>query len=205
MKLAGSDGVEPAYGGGMPTGRRSSASAGRAAALALLAAFLAVAVLAVAAVNAASERFIRTIVGDDGHRRVIDGDGQLIRFDGAGAEAWWNRYRAERLRTHRLRLQLRRERRILLTNPDVVEAINLAAATYGHSAELWSKARCETGGTFSPRSLNSSSGASGLFQFLYSTWSSTPYARFSVWSPYANALAAGWMHANGRGGEWSCR
>jgi hypothetical protein len=38
-----------------------------------------------------------------------------------------------------------------------------------------------------------------------STWRSTPYGVFSVWSPYANALAAGWMHLNGRGGEWSCQ
>ena len=47
--------------------------------------------------------------------------------------------------------------------------------------------------------------SSGLYQFLPSTWASTPYAGFRVDSPYANALAAGWMHAHGRGGEWSCR
>ena len=104
-----------------------------------------------------------------------------------------------------LRLELRRQRRILLENPDVVEAINLACATYGSCETLWRRARCETGGTLSPRSLNGSSGAAGLYQFLESTWATTPYARFSVWSPYANALAAGWMEAHGRGGEWACR
>ena len=88
---------------------------------------------------------------------------------------------------------------------EVVRAINLAAATYGHRAELWRKARCETGGTFSPTAYNRSSGATGLFQFLASTWRSTPYAAFSRDDPYANALAAGWMHAHGRGGEWVCR
>jgi hypothetical protein len=95
----------------------------------------------------------------------------------------------------------------------VVEAISLAAATYGHGAELWRKARCETGGTYDPRSRNPRAvatkygpeHASGLFQFLPSTWRQTPYARFSIWSPFASALAAGWMHAHGRGGEWSCR
>jgi hypothetical protein len=87
----------------------------------------------------------------------------------------------------------------------VAEAINLAAATYGHAEELWRKARCETAGTWNPRSYNPSSGASGLFQFLPSTWQSTPYRRFSIWNPYASALAAGWMHAHGRGHEWACQ
>jgi len=119
----------------------------------------------------------------------------------------------------RARLKLRRTRRllyvshvrqrqlgrVLLHTTSVQEAIDLSCVVYGYSCStLWRKARCETGGTLSPRSYNSS-GASGLFQFLGSTWRSTPFARFSVWSPYANALAAGWMHAHGRGGEWVCR
>lgn len=88
---------------------------------------------------------------------------------------------------------------------DVVEAINLACAAYGDCETLWRRAKCETGGTLNPRSFNRSSGASGLFQFLPSTWATTPYRVFSVWSPYANALAAGWMNTHGRGGEWACR
>jgi hypothetical protein len=87
----------------------------------------------------------------------------------------------------------------------VVAAINLSCATYGHCAELWRKARCETGGTFDPRAINPGSGAAGLFQFLPSTWASTPYRMFSMMSPYASALAAGWMHEQGRGGEWACQ
>ena len=86
----------------------------------------------------------------------------------------------------------------------VVSAINLACATYGHCAELWRKAKCETGGTFDPHAYNPS-GASGLFQFIASTWQTTPYRNFSRTDPYASALAAGWMHSVGRGGEWSCR
>lgn len=95
---------------------------------------------------------------------------------------------------------------------DVVEALRLAVVTYGHGDELWRKARCETAGTFDPRSRNPRAvstkhgpeHASGLFQFLPSTWAQTPYRRLSIWSPYASAMAAGWMHAHGRGGEWSC-
>jgi hypothetical protein len=190
---------------------RAPRAVGRAAAVLILSAFLAVVLFAVVAIGSTSDAVVRVIVGDDGHQRTYV-DGELVRFDGAGPERWANHARAMRRladeRAARLELMRRRlvaERRVLLHDPAVAEAINLAVATYGFGSTLWRKADCETGGTFSPRALNSRSGAEGLFQFLPGTWASTPYGRFSVWSPYANALAAGWMHAHGRGGEWSCR
>lgn len=137
----------------------------------------------------------------DGHHRLV-GHGQ-IRFDGAGPERWAQRFHREQREVTGLRRQLRRQRRALLATPTVTEAINLAAATYGNGATLWRKARCESG--LNPSAHNGWSTASGLFQFLDSTWASTPYAGFSILSPYANALAAGWMHAHGRGGEWVCQ
>lgn len=120
------------------------------------------------------------------------------RIEGIGVRGW-------HARAVRNRRQINRMRHHYLELPSVVEAVNLACVVYGNCATLWRKARCETGGTFSARSFNSGSGASGLFQFLPSTWRGTPFGRFSVWSPYANALAAGWMHVHGRGGEWTCR
>jgi hypothetical protein len=184
------------------------------AATTLMCSLGAVVAIAVAAVDAASSEpatpAARTAQGGDGHRRTI-GEGQ-IRFDGAGPELWAARARRNRLEADALRAEvkslrnsLRRERRVLLSRPNVVEALNLACATYGHCTTLWRKARCETGGSFDPRSRNRSSGAAGLLQFLPSTWETTPYGRFSIWSPYANALAAGWMHAQGRGSEWACK
>lgn len=99
---------------------------------------------------------------------------------------------------------IRAQRRALRYDSNVVEAINLASATWGVSgATLWRKATCES--RLRSYARNRSSRASGLFQFLPSTFASTPYARFSIFSPYANALAAGWMHRVGRGGEWVCR
>jgi hypothetical protein len=152
-----------------------------------------------------------TAAGDDVNDARKVGYGQ-IRFRGLGPERWAQRWRitqrelvATRARVVVLRRELRAQRRIVLRRPQVVEAVNLACVTYGYCATLWRKARCETGGTFSPGAYNADSAASGLFQFLPSTWDSTPYARLSVWSPYANALAAGWMHSAGRGGEWTCR
>lgn len=182
----------------------------------ILAVFIAVVVLATVAVDATSDVVVRAVIGADGHRRTYAGR-ELVRFDGLGPERWARRARtlrrladararelAEQAHAVRvLRRQLAGERRVLRHDPTVREAIDLAAATYGNGSTLWRKAGCETGGTYNPRAYNSST-ASGLFQFLPSTWASTPYAGFSIWSPYASALAAGWMHAHGRGGEWSC-
>ncbi len=87
-------------------------------------------------------------------------------------------------------------------------AIRLASITYNvPESQMIAVARCETGSTFSPRSYNGSSGASGLFQFLRSTWAHTPYASFSVFNAHANALAAAWLFVrDGRSWrEWSCR
>jgi hypothetical protein len=126
----------------------------------------------------------------------------LFRSHSAGYWEWRLRQRTRQLRTALVRFKVLR--RHIVHRPETVEAINLACVVYGSCSTLWRKAACETGGTFSPVAYNPS-GASGLFQFLPSTWRSTPFGRFSIWSPYANALAAGWMHAQGRGSEWACR
>lgn len=77
---------------------------------------------------------------------------------------------------------------------------------------LLRKARCESG--LNPYAINGSpfnrapvvtSKSSGLMQFMPGTWRTTPYARRSIWSAKWNALAGGWMHRVGRGGEWVCR
>jgi len=96
----------------------------------------------------------------------------------------------------------------LLAIPTHVQhALRLASTAYGVPlVEMVTVARCETGGTFDPRAYNSSSGASGLFQFLPSTWQRTPYLSFSPFDPYANALAAAYLVRRDHGwSEWSCR
>lgn len=116
--------------------------------------------------------------------------------------AWW------RARAVRNRKTINRLKRVLLHRPSSVEALRLAAVTYGVPYRtLYWKASCEsTGGDgLYAKAKNPTSTASGLGQFLDSTWESTPYAGFSPFSPYANALAMGWMHSPdvGRGGEWA--
>jgi hypothetical protein len=96
----------------------------------------------------------------------------------------------------------RRLIRTLAHRPSTNEAITLACITYGSCSTLWRRARCESG--LNRYAVNSWSGASGLFQFLPSTFRTTPFRGMSIFSPYANAMAAGWMQSVGRGGEWVC-
>ena len=50
---------------------------------------------------------------------------------------------------------------------------------------------------------NSSSGAAGLYQFMPTTWASTPYHRYSRYSPRWAPLAAMWMWKHGGYHHWS--
>lgn len=89
---------------------------------------------------------------------------------------------------------------------DASYAISLASSVFGVSrSDMWSVASCETGGTFSPYSRNSSSTASGLFQFLDSTWANQGIAGFSVYDPVANALGAARIVAHQGWRQWVCR
>lgn len=131
----------------------------------------------------------------------------VILFDGHGAEWWAREYR-------RLERRTKREAR-----RDVHYALRLAAAAFGDGravdrpvtlAELRAVSRCES--TWNPFSVNRSSGASGLFQFLGSTWRGSWGAQrfhalgFSVFDPVANALAAAQtVSRDGDWGQWVCK
>ncbi len=97
--------------------------------------------------------------------------------------------------------QYQNARRTLMASSSVTEAINLAGTVYGSTSTLWALARCES--TLNPSAKNAS-GSSGLMQFMPSTFAGTPFGGFSIWSPYANAMAAGWMLQQGRRSEWVC-
>ncbi len=57
----------------------------------------------------------------------------------------------------------------------------------------------ESGGN--PYAQNAS-GASGLFQFMPSTWRGTPYGHCSIWDAKYQCYAAAWMFSQGRQREW---
>lgn len=80
-----------------------------------------------------------------------------------------------------------------------------AFASLGSAAQQWALrvARCES--NYNPYAVNRSSGASGLFQFLPSTWAGTPQRAQSVFDPLANAQAAAWLYQRYGPSQWSCK
>lgn len=137
--------------------------------------------------------------------------------DGHGVKWWANRAHENAQavrwqRKHAAELTRRLSARIAPLRPGYATIIRLAAVTYGQPFEdMWRVAICEsedfrlaTQGRNSVPVWNGEY-ATGLYQFLPSTWASTPYAKFDILDPVASALAAGWMWQHGRRGEWACR
>jgi soluble lytic murein transglycosylase-like protein len=89
--------------------------------------------------------------------------------------------------------------------PDIAQDIYDAFSPQGQAAVQWAMnvAWCES--RYHPTSVNSSSGASGLFQFLPSTWAFTPYAAYSPFDPKFNALAAAWLYRRDGPSQWVCQ
>jgi len=87
----------------------------------------------------------------------------------------------------------------------IAKIINDAFGPLGPAAVQWAinVAYCES--RYHPNSVNSSSGASGLFQFMPSTWSGTPWASQSPFDPVANAQAAAWLYSHYGPGRWTCQ
>jgi len=133
----------------------------------------------------------------------------------AQAEAWaqeydqgWNAYQA------RLEAQAEADaqaaRIAALSNhpppPAYIGKIIIDAfSPLGAGAVQWAinVAYCES--RYHPNSVNSSSGASGLFQFLPSTWAFTPEHASSPFDPAANAQAAAWLYARDGPSQWVCQ
>jgi hypothetical protein len=87
---------------------------------------------------------------------------------------------------------------------EILDYIAKAAKKYGQSKSAMVRvARCES--ALDPCAVNRSGPYYGLFQFLKSTWKTTPYGDHDIYDPKAQALAAGWMWKRGRKDEWSCK
>ena len=86
---------------------------------------------------------------------------------------------------------------------EIVRIIYAAADRYGQSRSAMLRvAECES--NLDPYAVNPS-GSYGLFQFIRSTWKSTPYGNRDIFDPEANANAAAWMWSEGRKSEWVCQ
>jgi hypothetical protein len=78
-------------------------------------------------------------------------------------------------------------------------------AVFGNSPGLsWALrvANCES--HYNPLAVNRSSGASGLFQFMPSTWNAN-FPGQNIWDPYAQAKGALVFYNAGRQSAWTCK
>jgi uncharacterized protein YraI len=86
---------------------------------------------------------------------------------------------------------------------EIVRIIYAAADRYDQSrSDMLRVAECES--NLDPLAVNPS-GSYGLFQFIRTTWKSTPYGKEDIFNPEANANAAAWMWSEGRKSEWVCQ
>lgn len=83
----------------------------------------------------------------------------------------------------------------------VVQMIISAFGRVGAISWALAVARCESG--YNPGAYNPS-GASGIFQFLPSTWAETPFASYSPFNAWANVQAAVWLYQHDGPGQWQC-
>ncbi len=87
---------------------------------------------------------------------------------------------------------------------EILDFIAKAAKKYGQSNNAMVRvARCES--SLNPCAYSKSGPYYGLYQFLKSTWKTTPYKDKDIYDPEAQALATAWMWKQGRKNEWACQ
>jgi hypothetical protein len=125
---------------------------------------------------------------------------------------WWAKHAQQARKDANVRAAtIKRLKKTLEYDPNIQESIQLAMLVYPDSGftfdRAWGIIKHESWMTSDPlHAYNSESvngcHAVGLYQFLDCTFRSTPYGHMSMYSPYAQSLAAAWMHKVGRGCEW---
>ena len=142
---------------------------------------------------------------------------KTVTYQGKTIKWWAARAVANRKKIieHRKNAELRgatiqRLKKSLASNPTIEECVKLATIAYPslNESRAWAIIHQESRGN--PRARNDEAiwngeHAEGLWQFIPSTFQSTPYGKagMSIWSPCASSMAAGWMHEQGRGHEWT--
>lgn len=87
---------------------------------------------------------------------------------------------------------------------EVTSAIEAGIAAGLPRGWAYRVAWCES--RYAPWARNRRSGAMGLYQFMPSTWRTTPQGRagYDPYDPYANALAAAWLYRTYGPRQWVC-
>lgn len=87
---------------------------------------------------------------------------------------------------------------------EILNFIAKSARKYGQSERVMVRvAQCES--ALDPCAVNRSGPYYGLYQFLKSTWKTTPYGDRDIFDPEAQSLATAWMWKQGRKNEWVCQ
>lgn len=119
---------------------------------------------------------------------------------------WWAKHAVQARKDANARGQtIKRLKTVMRHDESINECVKLATIVYPRftEARAWRIIFRESWTTGKQHAKNAHSTASGLMQFLTSTWATTPFAGISIWSTCGATLGAGWMHQNGRGGEWN--
>jgi hypothetical protein len=132
-------------------------------------------------------------------------------YQGKSAHWWAKRAVQARKDANARAVTIKRLHVTLAHDPSVTESIRLATMIYPAFTEkrAWQIIRHESWMTkdplhaYNPTPVGPGCHATGLYQFLDCTFRSTPFGKMSIYSPYAQSLAAGWMHQVGRGREWA--
>ena len=137
------------------------------------------------------DRLTRALVGVGSRRRAIGG---AIGLAAVGFGLRQSSTMASRARCRRKDWSERRVKRF----------IKDAANRHNQSERAMLRvAQCES--NYDPCAVNRAGPYYGLFQFLESTWKTTPYDRDDIFDPKTNALATAWMWKEGRRNEWACQ
>ena len=87
---------------------------------------------------------------------------------------------------------------------EIIRIIEQAADRYNQPRRAMLRvARCES--NLDPYAVSPDRRYFGLYQFLKTTWRTTPYRDEDIYDPRANARAAAWMWKQGRRNEWACQ
>lgn len=131
-------------------------------------------------------------------------------YHGKSAQWWAKRATQNKKDANKRGVTIKRLKKTLISSITIKECVKLATIAYPALTEsrAWKIIGGESRGNpnaYNKRSIWNKEHASGLWQFIPSTYYSTPYGKagMSIWSPCASSMAAGWMHEHGRGGEWA--
>lgn len=130
-------------------------------------------------------------------------------FQGKDVRWWAKRAVQARKDANARGYTIKRLRNVVKYSPTIEESIQLATIVYPKFTEhrAWCIIHHESWMTPDPTHARNvqpigHEHATGLYQFLPSTFERTPFGHMSIYSPFAQSLAAGYLHAHHGASNW---